>query len=69
MAEGARRQMCGLRILWIYTIFRSVTQWAIEKRIGVLFAVFPVSWLVTIAALAVSFLIIWKKRLKLPGSE
>ena len=60
---------CGLRIVWIYTVFKAAAHLAVEERIGVLFAVFPVSWLVTICALLVCFLMIWKKRLKLPGNE
>lgn len=60
---------CGLRILWIYTIFKAAAHLAAEERIGVLFAVFPLSWFVTICALVVCFLIIWKKRLKLPGNK
>ncbi len=53
---------CGLRIVWVATVF---------ERIGTLeslFMVFPVSWIVTIIALAICFVIIWKKRLKLPGN-
>lgn len=59
---------CGLRVLWIYTVFQNSINLAVEKRMGVLFSVFPVSWVVTISALVVCFLIIWKKRLKLPGN-
>lgn len=54
---------CGLRILWVATVFRQY------KTLESLFLVFPVSWIVTIAALSVCFMIIWKKRLKLPGNE
>ena len=60
---------CGLRIVWIYTIFKAAAHLAVEKRLGVLYTVFPVSWIVTICALGVCFLIIWKKRLKLPGNQ
>ena len=60
---------CGLRIVWIYSIFYQITGITTEERLGVLFAVFPVSWAVTIVALAVCFLVIWKKRLKLPGNN
>lgn len=49
---------CGLRILWVATVFQQV------KTLDNLFAVFPVSWLVTISVLAVCFIIIWKKRIK-----
>ena len=60
---------CGLRIVWIYTIFKNATHLPVDDRIGVLFTVFPVSWIVTICALGVCFLVIWKKRLKLSGNE
>ena len=60
---------CGLRIVWIYTIFQNAAHLPVDDRIGVLFTVFPVSWIVTICALGVCFLVIWKKRLKLPGNE
>lgn len=60
---------CGLRILWIFAVFQKVTQVTTEQKLGVLFVVFPISWIVTILALATCFLIIWKKRLKLPGND
>lgn len=50
---------CGLRIVWVMTVFER------HKTIGTLFLVFPVSWIVTIAVLAVCFFVIWRKRLKL----
>lgn len=53
---------CGLRIVWIATVFQKV------KTLESLFLVFPVSWIVTIIALTICFMIIWKKRLKLPGN-
>lgn len=54
---------CGLRILWVATVFQQY------KTLESLFLVFPVSWIVTIVALSVCFMVIWKKRLKLPGNE
>lgn len=53
---------CGLRILWIATVFRRF------HTLESLFIVFPVSWIVTILALVACFFVIWKKRLKLPGN-
>ncbi len=49
---------CGLRILWIATVFAG------NRTLDVLYMVFPISWLVTIAVLVVCFLIIWNKRKK-----
>ncbi len=60
---------CGLRILWIFTVFQRVTQVTTEQKLGILFVVFPISWMVTITILAICFLVIWKQRLKLPGNE
>lgn len=50
---------CGLRILWIATIFQKI------KTLECLYMVFPVSWIVTLIALGICFMILWKKRLKL----
>lgn len=49
---------CGLRILWIATVF------AQNRTLEWLFVVFPVSWVVTVSVLIVCFLIVWKRRLK-----
>ncbi len=54
---------CGLRIVWVSTVFRQY------QTVGSLFVVFPVSWLVTILALVVCFIIIWKKRIKQIGLQ
>lgn len=53
---------CGLRIVWVATVFERI------HTLESLFTVFPVSWIVTIIALVICFVIIWKKRLKLPGN-
>lgn len=56
---------CGLRILWIGTVFRA------RPTLDTLFLCYPVSWAVTILALAVSFAIVWnrkKKQLKTMGA-
>lgn len=49
---------CGLRIVWISTVFRQ------HRTLGTLFLCFPVSWAVTLVALLVAFVIVWKKRMK-----
>lgn len=51
---------CGLRVVWIYTIFRQM------RSIEVLFLSYPVSWLLTAAVDLLLFAILltkWKKRL------
>lgn len=50
--------VCGLRILWIYTIFR-VPQFHTPES---LYLSYPVSWLITVAAQVTAFLIIYKKK-------
>ena len=45
---------CGLRILWIYTIFQS------NHTLNTLFMSYPITWTITIIAHAISLLIIWK---------
>ncbi len=51
---------CGLRILWVMTVFES------RKTLDVLYLVYPVSWLVTIAVLLVCYFVIWNKRKTVP---
>ena len=49
---------CGLRVVWVATVFRQ------NPTVGTLFLCFPVSWTVTLIALGISFVIVWKKRMK-----
>lgn len=49
---------CGLRIVWIFTIF------AIDRSLTILYLSYPVSWLVTAVAHLICFLVIRKKLLK-----
>lgn len=54
---------CGLRILWIFTVF----QWF--RSLDILYLSYPVSWAITIAAHLICFLVIRKKvmeRMKQP---
>lgn len=50
--------VCGVRILWVYTVYK------IEQSFQMLLIVYPISWLVTAAAIIISYFIT-KKRLKL----
>ncbi|MBQ8910155.1 MAG: MATE family efflux transporter [Oscillospiraceae bacterium] len=54
---------CGLRVLWVVTVFRQY------QTLDSLFVVFPVSWIVTILALVVCFVIVWKKRIEAVGAQ
>ena len=60
---------CGLRIVWIFAVFNQATQVDTDKRLGILFSVFPISWIVTSVTLVICFLFIIRKRLKLPGAH
>lgn len=46
---------CGLRILWIYTIF------AVDQKLEILYISYPISWFVTALAQAVCFAIVFRK--------
>lgn len=50
--------VCGLRILWINTIFKQY------RTLDCLFVSYPVSWTVTIVALVICFAILWKRKMK-----
>lgn len=50
--------VCGLRILWIYTIFRMPQFHTPES----LYFSYPVSWLVTVAAQITAFLLLYRKK-------
>ena len=50
--------VCGLRILWIATIFQKV------HTVECLFLSYPVSWVVTVTTLAVCFMVLWTKTMK-----
>lgn len=47
--------ICGLRVLWIETIFRKYT------TLSVLYLSWPVSWIVTIIPIIISYIVIRKK--------
>ncbi len=50
--------VCGIRILWIYTIFQIPAYHSIES----LYISYPISWLITFIAELFAFLFIYKKR-------
>ena len=49
---------CGLRIVWIYTVF------AMFRRLDVLFISYPVTWAVTFLAHVICFLMVRRKQLR-----
>jgi len=50
--------ICGLRIFWVYTVFAATPTFAR------LMMVYPVSWVITVAALVVAYFILRKKQLE-----
>lgn len=46
--------LCGVRIIWIYTVF------ALERTLPVLFLAFPASWIVTAAVQGILYLMTYK---------
>jgi len=51
---------CGLRIAWVYTVFQIPAYHTMDY----LYLSFPISWIVTFAALSVPFHIIVKRKIK-----
>ena len=54
---------CGLRILWVYTVFGAF------HTVGSLFAVYSISWATTACAHAVCFYIIFAKKKRLAAEK
>lgn len=53
--------VCGLRIVWIYTVF------AVHRSLMVLYLSYPVSWLITLVVNIICFAVFfkrWKKRIE-----
>ena len=51
---------CGLRIIWILTVFKNAT----ENLSLTLFAVYPVSWIVTLIAMMILFFVVRHRIMK-----
>lgn len=47
---------CGLRVLWIFTIFR----W--NRSLFVLYLSYPITWTVTLMAQMICLLVVWKRK-------
>ena len=56
---------CGLRLIWVATVFRHAT----ENRALTLFAVYPVSWIVTLIAMIILFFFMKRRIIKQNGPE
>ncbi len=53
--------VCGIRIVWVYTVFQIPAYHTIES----LYISYPISWIVTFATQLLSFIYIYKKRCRL----
>ena len=49
--------VCGLRIVWVFTLFRAV------PTLGILYLSFPVSWAVTALVHLIFYIVVSKKEL------
>ena len=49
---------CGLRIIWIFTVF----QW--HRSLEILYVSYPITWLITLTAHLICYLIIYKKKIQ-----
>jgi Na+-driven multidrug efflux pump len=47
---------CGLRVLWIFTVFR----W--HRSLFTLYLSYPITWAVTFAVHLICFLMVWKRK-------
>ncbi|MBR2907675.1 MAG: MATE family efflux transporter [Clostridia bacterium] len=52
---------CGLRVIWIYTIFDYFFEHRFDEAIGVLYLSYPVSWIITGAVQLVMCLVAYKQ--------
>ena len=49
--------ICGIRLLWVYTVFQAPAM----HNPHVLFASYPISWIVTFAVQLTAFLVLYKR--------
>lgn len=47
---------CGLRILWVATVFRA------DHTLNNLYITYPISWTITLAALVICLLVVWRRQ-------
>ena len=54
---------CGIRILWVYTVFRA------HHALSILYLVHPITWVFTIIALTINYIIALKMSIKKQNSN
>ena len=53
---------CVTRVVWIYTVFYPFKELlSVKKSLSVLYAIYPISWIITVIALYISYFIIIKR--------
>lgn len=52
---------CGIRILWINTVYAWLNYTSEFEKLGVLYACYPISWVLTCVALVICFSVVKKK--------
>lgn len=56
---------CATRVGWIYLVFYPVKEvLSVKNSLSVLYSIYPISWIITVAALYVSYFIIIKRKQK-----
>lgn len=56
--------VCGFRILWIYLIFYNLTDFTNSADLHYLYISYPISWIITFAIHYLTYIILYKKKMK-----
>lgn len=55
---------CGVRLIWIYAVFNQFSEAASEVRAQLLYAIYPISWVITLTGMAILFFVTRKRMIK-----
>ena len=53
--------ICVVRVLWIYLVFNPNTNFTDYKDLSILFVSYPISWIATLVANLITYIIVSKK--------
>lgn len=56
--------ICGFRILWIYLVFRQMTDFTDYQDLNLLFISYPISWIITFIVHLTCYIFLCKKEIK-----
>lgn len=56
--------ICVFRVAWIYLVFHQIGDYSNVESIKLLYVSYPISWIITLAAHFITYLIVYKKRIK-----